>query len=100
MEDSAEKRLSIVFEREPHWRELMRENPPGVNIQKARSLIYKSVYEKSFWFLFLQKKNWAGVDSSWIFCVKRVYGFCFKEFHSFRKSPPLSACKRAVSLSY
>ena len=28
---------------------------------------------------------------SWIFCVKRVFGFCFKNSRSFRKSPPLSA---------
>ena len=26
--------------------------------------------------------------------IKRVFGFCFKEFHSFRKSPPHSARSR------
>jgi hypothetical protein len=28
---------------------------------------------------------------SWIFCVKRAYGFCPQEQSSFDKSPPLSA---------
>ena len=28
---------------------------------------------------------------SWVARIKRAYGFCFKEFHSFCKSPSLSA---------